>query len=120
MKVTSHLHPVLRSRTYITAFSNIFSEYDADFSNTRTSLFLPLFLYLYTLSSFVSAELSQVFYFVTFLRKFVWYLIRKKQYLFCVMKPYRMWRSKLHIFLIMSLSCKHSLFIPCPFPVNDT
>lgn len=56
---------------YITAFSNIFSEYDADFLNTGRSLFLLLFVYLYTLSSSVSAELSQVFYFVTFLRKFV-------------------------------------------------
>lgn len=69
--MTSHLHPMVRSRTYITAFSNIFSEYDADILNTGTSLFLPLFLYLYTLSSFVSAELSQVFYFMTFLRKFM-------------------------------------------------
>ena len=71
MKVTSHLHPVVRSRTYITAFSNIFSEYDADFLNTGTSLFLYLFLYLYTLSSSLTAEVSQVFYFVTFLRKFM-------------------------------------------------
>lgn len=57
---------------HITAFSNIFSEYDADFLNTGTHLFLPLFLYLYTLSSSVSAELSQVFYFMTFLRKFTY------------------------------------------------
>ena len=47
-------------------------------------------------------------------------LIRKKQCLFCVMKPLRMWGSKFHVFLITSLSCKHSLYILCPFPVNDT
>jgi len=56
---------------YITTFSSIFSEYDADTLNTGISLFLPLFLYPYTLSSSVSAELSQVFYFVTFVRKFM-------------------------------------------------